>query len=53
MGIRAAKEALQGLGFQVKVEKTDFFVGLWYVVGSDPDPGSMAPYGSTVTLKIV
>jgi serine/threonine-protein kinase len=44
---------LETLGFQVKVERTDYFVGLWYVVGSDPDGGSLAPYGSTVTLKIV
>ncbi len=53
MGIQDAKAALVGLGFHVEVQQTDLFVGLWYVVGSDPDPGSMAPYGSTVTLKVV
>jgi serine/threonine-protein kinase len=53
MGIRDAKSTLESLGFQVEVERTDYFVGLWYVVGSDPDGGSLAPYGSTVTLKIV
>jgi serine/threonine protein kinase/beta-lactam-binding protein with PASTA domain len=53
MGIDAARQALESLGFHVELEKTDWYVGLGYVVGSDPDPGSMAPHGSTVTLKIV
>lgn len=53
MGVRDARSALEDLGFHVEMKRTDFFVGLWYVVGSDPDPGSMAPYGSTVTIKIV
>jgi serine/threonine-protein kinase len=53
MGVDAARSALESLGFQVRVEKTDFYVGLGYVVGSDPDPGTMAPHGSTVILKIV
>jgi serine/threonine-protein kinase len=53
MGIEAARSALEGLGFHVELQKTDFYVGLGYVVGSDPNPGSMAPHGSTVTLKIV
>jgi serine/threonine-protein kinase len=53
MGIEAARSALKSLGFDVELEKTDFYVGLGYVVGSDPSPGSMAPHGSTVTLKIV
>jgi serine/threonine-protein kinase len=53
MGVRDARSALEDLGFHVEMKRTDFFVGLWYVVGSDPDPGSMAPYGSAVTIKIV
>ena len=53
MGIDAARQALESLGFHVELDRTDFYVGLGYVVGSDPDPGSMAPHGSTVTLKIV
>jgi serine/threonine-protein kinase len=53
MGLDAAKQALEGLGFHVREQRTDYYVGLMYVVGSDPEPGSMAPYGSTVTVKIV
>jgi serine/threonine-protein kinase len=53
MGIDAARSALENLGFHVRIEKTDYYVGLGYVVGSDPDPGTMAPHGSTVVLKIV
>ena len=53
MGVEAATSALEGLGFHVELERTDFYVGLQYVVGSDPDAGTRAPYGSTVTLKIV
>ena len=53
MGVDAARQALESLGFHVRLDETDFYVGLMYVVGSDPDPGSMAPHGSTVTLKIV
>jgi serine/threonine-protein kinase len=53
MGIDAARSALENLGFHVRIEKTDYYVGLGYVVGSEPDPGTMAPHGSTVVLKIV
>ncbi len=53
MGVDDARAALESLGFNVDIEKTDYYVGLMYVVGSDPGPGSMAPHGSTVTLMIV
>jgi serine/threonine-protein kinase len=53
MTLDAAKSELASLGFHVEVEKTDFYVGLNYVVGSDPRPGTMARKGSTVTLKVV
>jgi eukaryotic-like serine/threonine-protein kinase len=53
MGVEAATDLLKGLGFKVKVEHADIYVGLGYVVGSDPSPGSMARKGSTVVLKIV
>jgi beta-lactam-binding protein with PASTA domain len=53
MGQEAAVQALENLGFHVRVAKADIFVGLHYVVGSDPDPGSLAPHGSTVVIKIV
>ena len=53
MGVEAATELLKGLGFKVRVEHADIYVGLGYVVGSDPGPGSMARKGSTVVLKVV
>ena len=37
----------------MKIEKADYYLGLGYVAGSDPGPGSMAPKGSTVLLKII
>jgi len=53
MGVDAATALLEGLGFQVKVERSDIYLGLGYVADSDPSPGSMARKGSTVVLKIV
>jgi beta-lactam-binding protein with PASTA domain/serine/threonine protein kinase len=53
MTVSAARQLLVGLGFHVRVQRTDFYVGLNYVVGSDPDPGSYARKGSTIILKIV
>ena len=53
VGQEAAVQELENLGFHVKIEKADIYVGLHYVVGSDPEPGSMARKGSTVILKIV
>jgi hypothetical protein len=35
------------------VVHSDIYLGLGFVAGSDPRPGSMAPRGSTVTLQIV
>jgi serine/threonine-protein kinase len=52
-GVQAATDELTALGFKVKVEHTDYYLGLGYVAGSDPSPGSMARKGSTVVLKIV
>ena len=53
MGVDAATALLQGLGFHVRTVHADVYLGLGYVAGSDPSPGSMARKGSTVTLKIV
>jgi serine/threonine-protein kinase len=53
MGVQDATDLLEGLGFTVKVEHSDFYLGLGYVASSDPGPGSKAPKGSTVVLKIV
>jgi eukaryotic-like serine/threonine-protein kinase len=53
MGVEDAKSLLIGLGFKVTVDHADIFLGLGYVAGSDPDPGSMARKGSVVVLHIV
>ncbi|HEX4688981.1 MAG TPA: Stk1 family PASTA domain-containing Ser/Thr kinase [Nocardioides sp.] len=53
MGVGAATDLLQGLGFHVKVEHSDLYLGLGYVASSSPSPGSEAPKGSTVILRIV
>jgi eukaryotic-like serine/threonine-protein kinase len=37
----------------VRTERSDVYVGLEFVVQSDPSQGSMAPQGSTVTLFLV
>jgi eukaryotic-like serine/threonine-protein kinase len=52
-GVQAATDELAALGFKVDVERSDIYLGLGYVAGSDPSPGSMARKGSTVILKIV
>jgi serine/threonine-protein kinase len=53
MGVEDAKSLLIGLGFKVTVDHADIYLGLGYVAGSTPDPGSMARKGSTVVLHIV
>ena len=53
MGVEAATQLLEGLGFHVDVEHSDLYLGLGYVASSSPSPGSKAPKGSTVVLKIV
>ena len=53
MGVEAATQLLQSLGFEVRVEHADFYLGLGYVASSSPSPGDTAPKGSTVILRIV
>jgi serine/threonine-protein kinase len=53
VGIDEATARLEAAGFEVETEHADIYVGLEYVVGSDPDQGSMAPRGSVVTLTLV
>jgi beta-lactam-binding protein with PASTA domain/tRNA A-37 threonylcarbamoyl transferase component Bud32 len=53
MPVASAKQLLEGLGFHVEVRHADIYVGLGYVVGSDPAPGSSVPQGSTIVLTIV
>ncbi|MBV9832217.1 MAG: Stk1 family PASTA domain-containing Ser/Thr kinase, partial [Marmoricola sp.] len=53
MGLQAATQRLEAAGFQVKVRHASLYVGVMYVVGSDPSGGTMARKGSTVTVSIV
>ncbi len=43
MGTAAATETLQDAGFEVKTEKTQYYVGLEYVVNQGPSAGGKAP----------
>ena len=52
-GVSDAEQALQDAGFKVEVEHNSPYFGLGFVVGQSPDGGSMAPYGSTIALKVV
>lgn len=53
VGVAEATERLEAAGFVVRTERSDLYVGLEYVVSSNPGQGSMAPRGSTVTLTLV
>jgi eukaryotic-like serine/threonine-protein kinase len=52
-GVDEATRRLEEAGFEVRTERSDVYVGLEFVVQSDPPQGSMAPRGSTVTLFLV
>lgn len=53
VGIEEARKRLEEAGFEVRTEQSDVYVGLEFVVRSDPQQGTMAPRGSTVTLYLV
>ncbi len=53
MGVEAATAKLEAAGFQVSTEHSTVYVGLEYVVSTDPSRGTMAPRGSTVTISLV
>ena len=53
VGLDEATRRLEAAGFQVRTEHSDMYVGLEYVVQSDPPEDTMAPKGSTVTLFLV
>ncbi len=53
VGVDEATQRLEAAGFQVQIQQSDVYVGLEFVVQSDPEQGSMAPQGSTVTLFLV
>ena len=53
MGVEAATELLEGLGFEVETEQADIYLGIGYVSSSDPGAGEEVPKGSTITLFVV
>jgi len=53
MGVDAATERLESLGFKVDTAKTDHYLGLGFVWSSDPDSGKRIPRGSTIVLYLV
>ncbi|WP_239456402.1 Stk1 family PASTA domain-containing Ser/Thr kinase [Nocardioides solisilvae] len=52
-GVDAARQELEALGFEVLVEESGQYIGLGFVLTSDPDTGEMVPKGSTVTLYLI
>ncbi len=53
MGVEAATELLEGLGFEVETKESDTYLGLGFVASSDPGSGEEVPKGSTITLFLV
>ena len=53
MGQAAAAKRLEEAGFTVKYRNSATYLGLHYVLRSDPSAGSMVPKGSTITLYLV
>ncbi len=52
-GVDSATEKLEAAGFVVRVEESSNYLGLGYVLSSDPGGGELAPKGSTITLFLV
>jgi beta-lactam-binding protein with PASTA domain/serine/threonine protein kinase len=53
VGVDEARRILEEGGFEVRTENSDLYVGLEFVVETDPEHGSLAPDGSVVTLYLV
>ncbi|WP_295658125.1 PASTA domain-containing protein, partial [uncultured Nocardioides sp.] len=53
VGVDAATERLESLGFDVEVRNSDQYIGVGFVFSSDPGAGEMVPKGSTVTLYLI
>ena len=52
-GVDEATMVMQEAGFEVQTEHSDLYVGLEFVVDTDPKAGTMVPQGSLVTLFLV
>ena len=54
MGVRAAEQAMAGAGFKTRVQAAPVnYLGLGFVVYTDPRSRREAPKGSTITLFVV
>lgn len=53
MGVEAATEKLEDLGFQVQVEESDNYIGVGFVFSTSPGSGDMVAKGSTITLYLI
>ena len=53
MGLAEARERLEAAGFRVEVRESSLYVGVKYVVCTDPSGGTMARKGSTVIVSVV
>ncbi len=53
MGLDAAQDRLEAAGFRVSVRESSMYIGVKYVVSTDPGRGTSAPKGSTVIVSIV
>ena len=53
MGLAAAQQRLEAAGFRVSVRHASLYIGVQYVVSTDPGGGTRAPRGSTVVVSIV
>ncbi|SDR69972.1 serine/threonine protein kinase [Nocardioides scoriae] len=52
-GVDAAQATLERAGFEVEVQRASLYIGVQYVVSTDPGAGSSAPRGSTIVISIV
>ncbi|MDP2774157.1 MAG: Stk1 family PASTA domain-containing Ser/Thr kinase [Nocardioides sp.] len=52
-GVDAATRELEALGFNVETEESGSYIGLGYVLSTDPAAGEEIPKGSTITLFLV
>ena len=53
MGVGAASKILKDAGFKVATKRSEVYIGLKYVLRTDPPQGYKIPKGSTVTLLLV
>ncbi|WP_162801549.1 penicillin-binding protein [Brachybacterium saurashtrense] len=52
MVLSQAQDAVSSAGYQVEVRReTSTDVGQWYVIGTDPAPGTRLPEGETVVIR--